>query len=275
MQNYNDAQKTLPVGAYNCCWGTWAIGIFPFMELHDWSDNYDYRKYLSTSRYASAQNQAVTRVRFPQLTCPSDLNCTNNLGIFEHNYAGNSGSTGYVNTAVGWNTTLPVANYAGVPYAGAPLVMSGGDGNLNPPESASLLMPAKAVRYREISDGLSNTLLVAEIRQGADGSSDYRGMIWWGPGAFFMTYLTPNSAQPDVAQSSSYCSQGDPQFPCAPTSASAAQPMTFAARSRHSGGVQAVLCDGAVRFYSDDIGLSIWQALGSTQGAEIFIRGDF
>ncbi len=275
MQNYHAAQKTLPVGAYNCCWGTWAIAIFPFLELHDWSDGYDYRKYLSTSRYASAQNQIVTRARFSEFTCPSDLYSTNNLGIVQANYGGNSGSTGYVNTSVGWNTTPPVNNYAGVPYAGAPLIMSGGDMNLNPPESSALLMPAKAVRYKDITDGLSNTLLVAEIRQGADGSSDYRGMIWWGPGAFFMTYLGPNSGQPDVAQSSSYCSQTDPTMPCAPTSASAAQPMTFAARSRHSGGVQAVLCDGAVRFYSDDIGISIWQALGSTQGAEVFNRGDF
>ncbi len=266
MQNYHAANNVLPVGAYNCCWGTWVVGIMPFIELHDWSDGYDYRKYITASRYAVSQNQIATHNRFPEFTCPTDLPCTNNLGIVEHNYGGNSGSTGYVNTPVGWNTTPPVATYAGTPYNGAPLIMSGGDSNLGEP---AIMMAAIAVKYREISDGLANTLLVAEIRQGANGSSDYRGMVWWGPGAFFMTYLGPNSNQPDVAQNAGYCSQTDPTMPCSPTSHSAAQPMTFAARSRHPGGVQAVHCDGAVRFYSDDIAIYLWQALGSTKGAEV------
>jgi prepilin-type processing-associated H-X9-DG protein len=49
-----------------------------------------------------------------------------------------------------------------------------------------------------------------------------------------------------------------------------------AARSRHAGGVNAVLVDGAVRFIDDGIQLNVWQALGTMNGGspEVAI-GDF
>ncbi len=269
MHNYHTAHSSLPVGAYNCCWGTWQIAIFPYLELGSAYARYDHTKYDNARRYWN--NAEVVRKRWPMFTCPSDLPSTNNLGIVQHNYAANNGNTGYVNTPAGWNSSLPVAAYAGVKYGGAPFVMSGGG-----PELGESQFPADAVAvgFERIRDGLSNTLMVAEIRQGPDGSSDYRGMTWWGPGSFFTTYLAPNSAQPDVAQNAGYCTQGDPGFPCSPTSHSASQPMTFAARSRHPGGVQAALCDGSARFISDHVALDVWQALGTAYGNEI-IPADF
>jgi prepilin-type N-terminal cleavage/methylation domain-containing protein len=267
LQAYHEEQGSLPVGSYNCCWGTWAVAIFPYLENNGAYKSYDQTKYASTSRYWSAQNKLVTGVRWATLTCPSDRPSKNNLGIVEHNYAGNFGNTGYVNTPVGWNSNPPAATYAGVKFGGAPFYMSGGGPQLGESQFPSA---SKAVNFKEVTDGLAHTLIAAEIRQGADGSSDYRGMIWWGPGTFFTTYLTPNSAQPDVAQSSSYCDQNDPFFPCSPTSHSTAQPMTFAARSRHPAGVEAAMCDASVKFVSNDILLDIWQGLGTTQGREVF-----
>ena len=45
--------------------------------------------------------------------------------------------------------------------------------------------------------------------------------------------------------------------------------MTNAARSRHPGGVQCALCDGSVRFVSDNIALDTWRALSTSQGGEV------
>ena len=272
LEAYHDERGSLPVGAYNCCWGTWAVAIFPNLENNGAYKTWDQRLYDNSARYASSQDRMVTGVRWPTLTCPSDNPSTNNLGIVQHNYGANFGNTGYVNTPVGWNSNPPAATYAGVKFAGAPFYMGGGGPQLGEPQFAS---GAKAVNFKEVTDGLSHTLLVAEIRQGANGSSDYRGMIWWGPGTFFTTYLSPNSAQPDVAQSSSYCDQDDPFFPCSPNSESAAQPMTFASRSRHPGGVQTANCDASVKFISNDILLAIWQGLGTTQGGEVFSATDY
>ncbi len=46
-----------------------------------------------------------------------------------------------------------------------------------------------------------------------------------------------------------------------------------AARSRHTGGVMALLCDGSVRFVSDNIDLSIWRGLATRTGSEVL--GEF
>jgi hypothetical protein len=44
--------------------------------------------------------------------------------------------------------------------------------------------------------------------------------------------------------------------------------MRAAARSRHPGGVNVVVCDGAGRFVSDNVDENLWLAAGSTQGGE-------
>ena len=42
-----------------------------------------------------------------------------------------------------------------------------------------------------------------------------------------------------------------------------------AARSRHNGGVNLALCDGSVRFVSDNIALPVWRALATRAGNEV------
>ncbi|MFN9824878.1 MAG: H-X9-DG-CTERM domain-containing protein, partial [Planctomyces sp.] len=43
--------------------------------------------------------------------------------------------------------------------------------------------------------------------------------------------------------------------------------------SRHTGGVQTLLCDGSVRFVSENVDLRTWRFLGSIGGGEI--NGEF
>jgi prepilin-type processing-associated H-X9-DG protein len=49
------------------------------------------------------------------------------------------------------------------------------------------------------------------------------------------------------------------------------QSLTFymGARSRHSGGVNGLLCDGSVRFFKDSIALAPWQGLSTMRGGEV------
>ncbi|MBS0267133.1 MAG: DUF1559 domain-containing protein [Planctomycetes bacterium] len=55
-------------------------------------------------------------------------------------------------------------------------------------------------------------------------------------------------------------------FDCGNTSHSSG---LTAARSRHPGGVNILLCDGSTRFVSNSVNLAVWQGLGSRAGGEV------
>lgn len=51
------------------------------------------------------------------------------------------------------------------------------------------------------------------------------------------------------------------------------QKATMGANSRHTGGVQVLLCDGSVRFTSSSVDLGVWRSVGTRQGNEV--TGEF
>ena len=86
---------------------------------------------------------------------------------------------------------------------------------------------------------------------GATSWRTNRGGSWiWGNPTVngFVTYLTPNSDIPDVTGHG----QG-----------------WLSARSSFSGGVNAALADGSVRFIRDSIDVPTWRALGTRSGGEV------
>ena len=65
-----------------------------------------------------------------------------------------------------------------------------------------------------------------------------------------------------------YCqNKVQPNPPCD----TAAGPKFYnAARSRHPGGVNAVMCDGSVQFIVDDVDLATWRAASTIKGDEVY-----
>ncbi len=103
MHNYESAFKRLigAVGPYGCCWGTWQVGILPYMEQSALFGNYvNYGGADHTGpRYGTAINRVVVSVRLPTLTCPSDTSNAPIGGtppITNHNYAMNYGNTSFL-----------------------------------------------------------------------------------------------------------------------------------------------------------------------------------
>ena len=119
-------------------------------------------------------------------------------------------------------------------------------------------------KFSDITDGLSNTLLMGEIivaKSDKNASWDGRGDAYnddmASPGSMFMTINPPNSPVPDAV----WCfNNGDPAMPCVAAAGTNGQ---LAARSRHSGGVNALLGDGSVRFFTNSIQAATWRYLGS------------
>jgi prepilin-type N-terminal cleavage/methylation domain-containing protein len=127
---------------------------------------------------------------------------------------------------------------------------------------------------QHITDGTSNTLAFSELKyrlRGPNGPSfqDTRGTWTYGVmGAnIFSTQIGPNSSSPDgVWGCRSYLPEG---MPCVQTG-TPYDTLWAAARSYHPNGVQGGLADGSVRFFSNNINLLTWQALGSRGGGETF-----
>jgi prepilin-type processing-associated H-X9-DG protein len=125
-------------------------------------------------------------------------------------------------------------------------------------------------RIADITDGTSNTLMVAELIQGQGGDSqpDLRGFIWWGNASGFTAFNLPNSNAPDVQTGGACNSAATWNIPCT-TINSQAFPKMASARSRHSpGGVNVVFCDGHGAWISNSISLAVWRALSTSQGNE-------
>jgi prepilin-type N-terminal cleavage/methylation domain-containing protein len=135
----------------------------------------------------------------------------------------------------------------------------------------------------EFLDGASNTMLMGEYLTGT--TEDYRGFIWSDKagGSQIWTELPPNSPLPDRLSPTTpppplatkpWCkNHPELNLPCvngvSESSGLANLDHTAASRSRHAGGVHVLLGDGAVRFVSSSIDLSIWRGLATVSGGEV------
>lgn len=259
FHNYVSSNNTLPAGHYDCCYGTWMIAVLPGLEQQSLYNSWNFPSstYSVAMSYATVYQTTVTTTRINSLTCPSDTPNApitgGGKGVTSHSYAVNYGQT----------TFTQALTYNGVADVGAPFV------NVSSTvPSTSLAQPANhCYSFADIRDGLSTTMLAAEVIMGQ--GSDLRGFTWWADASGFETYLTPNSTQPDVIYSTSYCQSGYLQNPLcvAPTTATLLE--VYASRSRHPGGVNVLMGDGSVRFEKNSINPITWLAISSTQGGEV------
>jgi prepilin-type processing-associated H-X9-DG protein len=142
----------------------------------------------------------------------------------------------------------------------------------------------KGTKITAITDGTSNTVMLSEvlawhtpIRTSSSSPSgtnqDWRGvMLCPGIGASsFTTKTAPNSRTLDripgcESSPASYGNLPNP-YPCERNTADG---FTWAAaRSMHSGGVNATFGDGSVKFIRDSIAQNVWSALGTRAGGEV------
>ena len=262
--NYHDAYGKLPAQTANngnsCCYGTWQMAILPWVEQDNlWKLYQNFGNRTAVPTYEQQANLLVTSQRLAVFTCPSDIPNAAKSGTFQgqvyritqHNYLVNVGNLDY---AQGHDGALP-DQPPGLRFGGAPFSRSA------------------QFALTDITDGTSNTLMVAEVNQGQ--GQDFRGLTWWAEGSGFTTYRTPNSPGPD------FIANGRGAPGCVPTSQNPlnadcrAFPTpnpnwnVFTARSRHTGGVNAALSDASVHFFSNGIAWNVWQALGTSQGGEV------
>ncbi len=127
-----------------------------------------------------------------------------------------------------------------------------------------------------ITDGLSNTVFVAEVLQGE--IYDVRGVMWStipGGGSFF-SRMPPNNPV-DYYQTGYYGDQLNQTIFCVnepgmdlPCTGGAGDQMAYAgARSRHPGGINVLMGDGSARFLKNSVNMRTWIALNTISGSEV------
>lgn len=269
MANYESNFRTLPFGEgpgnpldsittrRGCCWGTWQTILLPYVDQGNLAIRYVNLNGndLTGIRYGAGQNLSdVTSQRLDIFTCPTD---TPNNGaisaalsgityfVKSHNYVVNYGNTN--------NYSIDITTPVNLKYGGAPF-------------GWTTTGPIRC-RMSDILDGSSSTLLVSETLQGL--TTDLRGFTWWAPGAQFTTVYGPNSSSPDIVTQN--CNnQPAKNLPCVDNGGSW---NILAARSKHTGGVNAAMADASARFITQSIDINVWRAISTTKGGETSANG--
>lgn len=123
----------------------------------------------------------------------------------------------------------------------------------------------RGARLKDIIDGTSKTLAVTEYLTGKP--SDKRGVMYTHRAGCQFLYVanTPNSSADDnILDYVNFCAGGLQSYPelNMPCVAGAQDSNSVCARSFHPGGVNGVLCDGSVHFFSEEVDGTLWRNLG-------------
>lgn len=224
---------------------SWPTELWPYIEQNALFEQYNF-----TVHFYQAPNLATYRQWLPSYACPSDIGKADQGQADTYwrvmgNYVVNMGNTHLHQSAA------DQAIFTGSPF---------GVGHV--------------YKMSQISDGLSNTACFSEIIiVGAGTVNDNRGDILNNEGSpGFMSILTPNSKSPDqirrcLPETMNVASTAYRITPCSQVAGNTEYQV--AARSRHTGGVTLSLCDGSVRFMSQNIAQNAWVALLSGRGGEV------
>ncbi|MFM8636056.1 MAG: DUF1559 domain-containing protein [Planctomycetia bacterium] len=135
--------------------------------------------------------------------------------------------------------------------------------------SKAIFAMMKRTRIREVLDGTSKTMAMAELIVGS--KNDIRGQYNHASvgSSVITTHATPNTSSADkLIVCESDASQN---LPC--QTEGTWNSTTAAARSSHPNGVSMLLADGAVRFVGNNVDLQLWQNLGNRADGNVV--GDY
>ncbi|WP_435011106.1 DUF1559 domain-containing protein [Tundrisphaera lichenicola] len=280
IHNYHDIQNGLPPGriwkagqfgcGYNffqCQDTSWFILMLPQFEQQNLANAFNYQLGvggpLAPLPLGFFANATVTGTKMAVFQCPSDRSVSFQITTAyaggalskpiasKGNYTANWGNTQ-------WDQSDITVNGATIRYLPSPF---GHNGNIS---------------FATITDGLSNTVFMAEVLQGA--MNDIRGTIWQSVpgGSHYMSRFTPNKPQDiygsgvqgDQLNQIIFCVNEPVQgLPC--TGGTGDRRAFAAARSHHPGGINMLMGDGSVRFTKDTIANATWSALHSMNAGEV------
>jgi prepilin-type N-terminal cleavage/methylation domain-containing protein len=298
LHNYESAYKTFPAspgyptsetpgGRYAQAWLAWSglAYLLPFLEQGPLHNKIDFKYRWDSDQGGSVNNTVVARTRIATFVCPSDPGAnaryTTNMsptsygfsagpvsvwsvgnlkkGVATYNYEtrladisdGTSNSIALAELKIGlnqgkWDQTQKPRNPSYGVVTGQRLQRSN--------NAVGRVWNNSPAHMALINTYYNNCLSMYDSGSGWSGSYDEQGRFWaagrvyWGP--YCTTLVRPNAGPACDVDSSV-------------TDIYVKEPSSF-----HPGGVQAVLCDGSVRFVAETIAQQVWIAAGSINGNE-------
>ncbi len=220
LNHYHEAKHAFPIGCLECTGKNshrqiaWSVYLLPYLELESVWNRFDERQ-----AYNSAVNHVATRTVISVYLCPSTATQPSRLGP----------TTGDVN---GNGQFDPGDDLAYIDFGG---MFGVGDSKL--PLGNGTMIYERAISARDVRDGLSQTIIVAEDTGRAGGDPQHGT---WADGQNIFDVTMPINR-----------SQNNELW------------------SDHRGGVNATFCDGSVRFLSENVATDVLFALCTRDGQEI------
>ncbi|EAQ79224.1 DUF1559 domain-containing protein [Blastopirellula marina] len=269
LHNYHDIHGSFPAGYYRHNndnsvsafdgpgWG-WGAMILPQIE-----ENNRFEALQVNSRPASDDADIVANSQPPisAYRCPSapggDLNesLPNSSSAPAHGLSTYKGVFGDRNTQARYTDALPNCSY----YAGS--CVDGGNG---------VFSANSKVKFRDITDGTSNTVMIGEVPYGPNGTTgssglvDYRGAVWIG--------ITANGNSTAGVRSNVATIQtlrGVTASGAVSTLNAINGTSSYAFGSHHNGGAQFVLADASARFIPETLDSKIMNRISARNDGEV------
>jgi prepilin-type N-terminal cleavage/methylation domain-containing protein len=247
LHNYHDTHRLFPIG--NSQWddggwhgtaASWMALLLPFVDETALYNAYNFD--LSNAPWKSMANTTVCRSILQQYICPSDTGDPreNQTGgaYARSNYAGN----------------------AGVGPSGGDAANSGARMSRSYRQAIGPVFTLSSVSIRLIADGTSNTIAGGEVSEQIQQGTfnPYTGV--WSRG---VAEGVTRGAFSGVGVVNAICDQAGSTL------------CRHAWQSKHEGGAFFVMCDGQVRFLSENIDTTTFRALSTIANNELIDDEDY
>jgi len=275
--NYADVHGQFPQN-YDCAWGpnagengptSWLVASLPFIDQSPLFNRYNFNDPGGNNGTVSVNGSTNQQLRLTVINaflCPSNpqpaVRQNQNQGYGSGNGGGpNAAGTDYTGNLGhvwgGWKDCGAVPNFAGIPAAGSnpgtPWMDGDSDNDIS--YSNGVFNYRGASKLRDITDGTSNTVMVFEDMHWAGGNPFNYSYTW--DSAWMSPLGALGNMRNPINDRQYHLSQGGQ-----------GEPRCHGWSSNHVGGAHAVLCDGTVKFISENIAHQIRYGIATRAGSE-------
>ncbi|MBN2295791.1 MAG: DUF1559 domain-containing protein [Pirellulales bacterium] len=265
MHNYHQVPGSLPAGAYYQSGTleilhdhTWLESLLPYLEQAAVYDRLDF----SLPTNVPPNSDTLLGLSIPNLACPSDPEAGLQENLEAHGYR--PGGKGTYSMGASYSPSAGPCDMTGIGCEFAAMAPNfnckswqGGRDNWGTP--GMFAGGPICYRFRDCSDGLSNTFLVGETLTRYHAHRGYFNSLL----NVASTNVPPNFSLQFDAGCGSHVPWPSPHR----------DPMCnyrcYGFDSRHPGGVHMALADGSVDFFDDTIDYKIWNFLGDRADGEV------